>query len=102
MKEDSREKLAHPDQPVGRDGEGVFRFKENRIVRWMLDQGRMGLRFDLSMVSACGFSSEDLMQFAQLLGYSVSGFCELYYVTNEAADRACAQVDRLEAEDSGD
>lgn len=82
--------VPHPIQPLYRDAHGVIRFKANRIVEWMLEMGRMGGRFDLNIIAATPFSTDDREQLAQLLGYSLSGFAELSYVrdaTYEEAER---------------
>ena len=67
--------VRHPRQPaVMRDG--VERFKENHIVRYLLDAGP----FDLNQLAMIPFSQENRQQFAQLIGYSVCGYEELSYV----------------------
>ena len=65
----------HPVQPL-EEIDGVLRFKENKIVRFLLDEGP----FDMNQLAAMPFSDEDRSQFAQLIGYSLSGFGELGYV----------------------
>jgi hypothetical protein len=74
----------HPMQPVVLDPHGTPRFKQNAIVRFLLDNGP----FDLNKLARMEFSQEDQVQFAQLIGYSVGGFGELPYVTDEAYDAA--------------
>lgn len=77
---DSRDELKHPIQPVGWDCDGRIRFKHNAIVRFLLDMGP----FDLNQIALLpNISREDHEQFAQLIGYSLSGFGELPYVSNE-------------------
>lgn len=75
MSEDKRKKLPHPCQPVADDGTGVTRFKENAIVRWLVDEhDRLSvLRHEhcLNRIAAMDFSREDRVQFAQLIGYSL-------------------------------
>lgn len=78
----------HPLQPLVRDSSGTVRFKANAIVRAMLEMGRKGQRFDLNELAAGGFSNEDFTQLAQLIGYSLSGFGELSYVSDETFGRA--------------
>ena len=73
-----------PTQPVALDDKGVARFKQNAIVRFLLDAGP----FDMNRLAVVPFSDEDRMQFAQLIGYSVGGYEELSYVSDESADRA--------------
>lgn len=66
---------AHPMQPVERlDGDRA-RFKANPIVRFLLDAGP----YDMNKLAMMTFSAADRSQFAQLIGYSVDGFCELSY-----------------------
>ena len=65
----------HPMQPIVTDPHGVRRFKKNAIVRALLDEGPL----DMNKISMRDFSDEDRRQFAQLIGYSVSGYEELNY-----------------------
>lgn len=81
---DQRMKMTHPIQPLGDDGDGTVRFKENPIVRYLLDNGGI----DLNAIARRGFAKEDQQQFAQLIGYSLSGYSELSYVTDEAYSAA--------------
>lgn len=69
----------HPIQPLQLDDKGVLRFKENAIVRHLLDNGGI----DLNNLACLEFSREDREQFAQLIGYSLSGFGELGYVSDD-------------------
>lgn len=75
--------MEHPMQPLYRDVD-VIRFKENKIVRFLLDAGP----FDLNQLAHMGFSEEDHEQLAQLIGYSVNGFGELSYASDEAIEAA--------------
>lgn len=76
----------HPVQPLVML-DGVKRFKENAIVRHLLDSGSL----DLNRLACLPFSQEDREQFAQLIGYSLAGFGELSYVTNATYNRAAKQ-----------
>ena len=67
----------HPLQPIALDAHGVARFKKNHIVEFPR------------------FQPEDWEQLAQLIGYSVSGFGDLSYVSNGARDEADAKVEQL-------
>ena len=86
MSEDKRDKLKHPIQPFDIAADGVLRFKENKIVRYLLEKGP----FDLNFLAVQGFSQEDHEQFAQLIGYSKSGWSGLSYVSDETWERAAA------------
>jgi hypothetical protein len=66
----------HPAQPIVVASDGVVRFKCNPIVRWLLDAGP----FDMNTIALKPeFTVEDRRQFAQLIGYSVSGYGDLSY-----------------------
>jgi len=71
-------------QPLIRDDKGVIRFKANAIVRYLLERGP----FDMTHLLLQEFSDEDRMQFAQLIGYSLSGYAELEYVSDESYEAA--------------
>ena len=71
-------------QPLIKGEEGIVRFKANAIVRHLLENGPV----DLNHLAVMPFSREDQVQFAQLIGYSLSGFAELSYVSDEDCDRA--------------
>jgi hypothetical protein len=87
--------LKQPRQPIGWADDGVIRFKENKIVKWMLDMGRGGQKFDLNLIvmrlHEGKFSVEDLIQLDQLIGYSTSGFGDLSYIPPEEVE-ACDEI----------
>lgn len=68
----------HPIQPLFKDEHGTIRFKGNAIVQHLLDYGGI----DLNKIAVLQFSAEDQEQLAQLIGYSLSGFSELSYVSD--------------------
>lgn len=74
----------HPTQPIVTDDDGVRRFKQNKIIGWLFDRGHI----DLNRISFEEFPPEDAAQLAQLLGYSVCGFGELSYVSDDEWARA--------------
>src|ERR1035441_4001336 len=83
-------KLKHPMQPIGYDETGeIIRFKQNAIVRYILDFGTL----DLNAIALLPFTVEDRVQFAQLIGYSVSGFGDLPYVPKKVVAEADAVAD---------
>ena len=86
----------HPIQPLAKDEHGVLRFKANAIVRYLLDAGP----FDMNHLAVGGFSDEDHEQFAQLIGYSLSGFSELSYVSNAVYDAAEKMADGADERDA--
>ncbi len=76
---------AHPIQPlVNKDG--VTRFKENSIIIYLFDAGRL----DLNELAKHKFPAECRQQLAQLLGYSLDGYRGLSYVTKAAHEAAQA------------
>jgi hypothetical protein len=81
-----------PMQPVI-NVKGVHRFKENKLVSYLLDNGGI----DMNHLSTVGdlFTQEDKEQFAQLIGYSVCGFGELSYVSDKAYNKAMKRSEKL-------
>jgi len=79
--------MTHPVQPLLRDPDGVIRFKPNAIVAYLLHVARRH-GVDLNELAVMPFTQEDREQFAQLIGYSLSGFGELSYVSAETLARA--------------
>lgn len=71
--------MKHPMQKI-KDG----RFVKNDIVEYLLDNGGIGL----NKIACMDFSAEDRQQFAQLIGYSVSGYGSLSYVSEESYGQA--------------
>ena len=91
--------LRNPMQPLYKDGNKTIRFKENVIVRTLLDWATnkgMGLN-ELAMME---FSQDDREQFAQLIGYSLGGFGELSYVRNDTYNAASMMAEAGEDEKS--
>ena len=84
-----------PMQPIELDpDDGTPRFKLNPIVVWLLDAGP----FDMNQLAILpNISKEERSQFAQLIGYSVSGYGELSYAVDvheadEIADQLVSEV----------
>lgn len=71
-------------QPLESDEHGRTRFKRNAIVCYLLDHGGI----DLNQIAALDFPQDDRQHFAQLIGYSLRGFHELGYVSDDQALRA--------------
>lgn len=84
--------MKHPIQRITIDKHGKPRFVENPIVRYILDNGGIGL----NNIARQGFDPEDRQQFAQLIGYSLGGYSELSYVTDEALNAAEATFEKGE------
>jgi len=70
-------------QPLHIDAHGVIRFKENAIVRYLLDKCS-----DMNELARLDFTNEDRRQFAQLIGYSLDFYSTLPYVDKDDYDRA--------------
>ena len=73
------ETIRMPLQPI-KNG----RFVQNSIVRMLLDAGPI----DLNRIARIKFTQQEREQFAQLIGYSLGGFSELSYVSDEAYEAA--------------
>ena len=73
-----------PIQPIEEDEQGTVRFVPNKIVQYILDNGGIDMnQIAFKAQTGDGFSQEDQEQFAQLIGYSLSGFGDLSYVSDE-------------------
>lgn len=71
--------MKNPIQPIIKDENGVLRFKKNSIVAFLIDWStKRGI--GMNELALMGFSNDDRQQFAQLIGYSLSGYSELSYV----------------------
>lgn len=91
-------KTPHPMQPVEFDPDGTARFKQNALVRFLVDWSRdcgMGLN---GLALLPGISNDDWTQLAQLIGYSVSGAGELSYFDRQILARADREVEKRAAQ----
>jgi hypothetical protein len=90
----AKRKSKHPMQPVEKNSDGVIRFKPNKIAQfllgWSSDHG-----MSLNDLARLPFDDEEREHFAQLIGYSVSGFGELSYVSKQAIAEADAKADEI-------
>jgi len=82
-----------PMQPIYLDERGTPRFKDNAIVRRLLDEKVISLN-DIAMWLD-DVPVEDAEQFWQLLGYSISGYGDLSFVRPETIAKADAKADTL-------
>ena len=87
-------KTKHPMQPIAPDKHGTYRFKENAIVRYLLDNGG----YDMNQLAMMPFDKDDRMQFAQLIGYSVGGYGDLSYASTKSVAKADEIVATMLAE----
>lgn len=82
-----------PLQTICLDSRVVMRFKDNAIVRYLLDNGGI----DLNQIARIPFPIEDMRQFARLIEYSVGRYTDLSYVEGhehhaEAANARAARA----------
>lgn len=87
-----------PMQPLVVGKHGVVRFKENRIVSAVLDVSHSKGYFGLNQIACGDYTPEERMQFAQLIGYSVSGYGDLSYASKESIAQADALAEALVAQ----
>jgi hypothetical protein len=84
--------MINPMQPLHRV-QDVIRFKDNKVVRYLLDCGGINLN-ELAKIGYL-FSQDDWEQFYQLIGYSVSGYGELSNVSEESKNLASDLASQL-------
>jgi len=83
-------------QPIVIAKDGYVRFQENKLVSHLLDwASERGCSLN-ELARLDGIPRSDWEQFAQLIGYSISGFGELSYVSDAAYDKARARVDKID------
>ena len=83
-----------PLQPLYFDEHEVIRFKENKIVRHLLDAGNIDLN-QLGITFAEKRYKKDWEQFYQLIGYSVYGYSELNKVSDKQWSRVWKKLKKL-------
>lgn len=81
--------MKHPIQPIVTDDHGVYRFKANTIIQHLFNTRVL----DLNEIAVMSFPVEDRVQLAQLIGYSISGFGDLSYVSNDDYRAAYAMTE---------
>jgi hypothetical protein len=87
-------KVKHPLQPIIFDKHGVARFKKNKIVDFLLDwASQRGM--DLNALAIMNFDKNERWQFAQLIGYSVSGIGDLSYHDRKDLETADLIVEQM-------
>ena len=87
-------------RPIEVAEDGKVRFKANAIVRWLVDNDKVSLN-EIAARHAQGapaFPQEDVDEFWQMLGYSVSGYGELSHVSEESVEAADAIAEPIWAE----
>ena len=84
----------HPNQAVYMDGKRA-RFRANKIVRFLVDFAQ-SKGIGLNELGSMPFDAADRMQLAQLIGYSVDGYAELSYVSDESKYQADLEAERVE------
>jgi len=83
-------------QPLIKDDDGeTIRFQPNKIVAFILDACGRGDKITMNTLAAIPFDDEDRQQFAQLIGYNLSGYGELPYVSDESYHQAWEEAKKL-------
>lgn len=75
--------MKRPVQPIVED-HGLLRFEPNLIVRFLLETSKN----DLNALRLMNFPQEDWDQFYQLIGYSLSGYGGLTFISDDAVARS--------------
>ena len=86
--------MKFPMQPIQLDTHGTARFAKNRIVDDLLEFAT-ARGFGLNQIAIGDYSDEEHMQLAQLIGYSVSGYGDLSYSSEQSIQEADAIVEGL-------
>lgn len=81
----------HPMQPLVFGSKGVIRFRPNEILVDLFHSGQLDLN-TLGIVYGDAEYDNARQQIAQLLGYSVDGYCDLPYVSKRSKRKALKQA----------
>lgn len=100
--------MSFPMQPLAKGPDGVIRFRENRIVRDLLDfatvrsgfpdtkaSQRLSLNEIVVGVHEGKYTVEEIEQLYQLIGYSLSGYGGLSLVTNRTYNLAARRAKKV-------
>lgn len=68
---------------------GVLRFKANTVVRELMNRARYG-KCDLNDLIGLNLPIADWEEFHQLIGYSLSGYQDISFFSDESKDAAHA------------
>ncbi len=79
-------------QPIVTDEEGTYRWQKNNIVAFLMSTSQYDLNWLAINSRNLNFTDEDWAQFSQLHGYSVYGWMDLSYVSDEMIESAEADV----------
>jgi|GEM_PF-949782 len=79
----------NPIQPLAKDAKGVLRFKANAIVQHLLDTHPS---CDMNTLARMEFTDDDRQQFAQLIGYSLSGYGDLQSYVDDVSWATAANM----------
>lgn len=90
--------MKQPIQPLALDGKGTIRFQKNTLVNALLEHGT-ATGFGLNELARIEADPTDRMQLAQLIGYSLSGYGTLGYVTDDEYKAAATMYDEGLTED---
>lgn len=85
----------YPMQPVKLDPHGVARFEANPIIEMLVDKGSINMNKIAQWCAMNNIEHKYREQLAQLIGYSVSGYGTLGYVSDESYKRAYEEVEKL-------
>jgi hypothetical protein len=77
-----------PIQPLKFDKYGILRFECNPLVDYLLYNGQFNMNHSAVWCAENDIDDKYQEQFAQLIGYSLRGFSELSYVSDETYYRA--------------
>ena len=86
--------MKFPIQPIQLDTHGTARFAKNRIVDDLL-KFATARGFGLNQIALGDYADNEHMQLAQLIGYSVGGYGDLSYASEESVQKTDAIVEEL-------
>ena len=67
--------------PIYTDENGIKRFKENAVIKWMFQ------KFNILDILSNSFSERDLLQFVMLMGHSLCYLSEISWISEDAKNK---------------
>lgn len=98
-----KKKNKHPNQPLVYAKDGCMRFKQNDIVRKLLDfAADHGYSINEIYQEFLPSHADDYKQLLQLLGYSIGGYCDISMIPEKQKKRAEKKAEKLRKQKKGE
>lgn len=84
-----------PMRPIFIDDANRPAFKGNAVIQYLVRSGKLNMVQAVEKIADKSLPQEDIDEFYQLVGYSIGGYCEIKFVSDESCEKALAIAERL-------